>query len=79
MTKLAAQKPKIYPSSLPMAQALTSGEIAAIVFSGVARRREGQGRPVDSGLADEAWGARFSTAILKARRTRTPPRCWPTS
>ena len=44
VTQLAAQEPKIYPSSLPMAQALTSGEISAASFVQVLGRREGSGR-----------------------------------
>ena len=61
---LAAQDPKIYPSSLPMAQALTSGEISAGSFVQVLTDEKEQGAPVDSGLADEVWGARFNTGIL---------------
>jgi iron(III) transport system substrate-binding protein len=63
--KLAAQKPKIYPSSLPMAQALTSGEIAAGSFVQVLTDEKAKGAPVDSGLSDTVWGARFNTQILK--------------
>jgi iron(III) transport system substrate-binding protein len=63
--KLAAQKPKIYPSSLPMAQALTSGEIEAASFVQVLSDEKAKGAPVDSGLSDTVWGARFNTAILK--------------
>jgi iron(III) transport system substrate-binding protein len=65
LTKLAAQKPKIYPSALPIAQALTSGEIAASVYTGVLVDEKAKGAPVDFGLPDKAWGARFNTAILK--------------
>ena len=64
VTQLAAQEPKIYPSSLPMAQALTSGEISAASFVQVLGDEKEQGAPVDSGLADQVWGARFNTAIL---------------
>ncbi len=65
VTKLAAQEPKIYPSSLPMAQALTSGEISAASFVQVLVDEKEQGAPVDSGLADQVWGARFNTSILQ--------------
>ena len=65
VTQLAAQEPKIYPSSLPMAQALTSGEISAGSFVSVLGDEKEQGAPVDSGLADEVWGARFNTAVLQ--------------
>jgi iron(III) transport system substrate-binding protein len=66
LTKLAAQKPKIYPSGLPMAQALTSGEIAATVYAGALVDEKAKGAPVDYGLPDKVWGARFNTVILKA-------------
>ena len=64
VTQLAAQEPKIYPSSLPMAQALTSGEISAASFVSVLGDEKEQGAPVEAGLADQVWGARFNTAIL---------------
>ncbi len=65
VTQLAAQEPKIYPSSLPMAQALTSGEISAASFVQVLVDEQEQGAPVESGLADQVWGARFNTSILQ--------------
>jgi iron(III) transport system substrate-binding protein len=65
LTKLAAQKPKIYPSGLPIAQALTSGEVAASVYAGPLVDEKGQGAPVDFGIPAKAWGARFSTVVLK--------------
>jgi len=61
--KLAAQNPRIYPSSLPMAQALTSGEIAAASLVQVQTDEKEAGAPVDSGLSDTVWGARFWTVI----------------
>jgi iron(III) transport system substrate-binding protein len=64
VTQLAAQEPRIYPSSLPMAQALTSGEISAGNFVQVLTDEQAAGAPVESGLADQVWGARFNTAIL---------------
>jgi iron(III) transport system substrate-binding protein len=65
LPKLAAQKPKVYPSALPIAQALTSGEIAAAVYNGPLVDEKAKGAPVDFGLPDKAWGARFNTVILK--------------
>jgi iron(III) transport system substrate-binding protein len=65
LTKLAAQKPKIYPSALPIAQALTSGEVAASVYAGVLVDEKAQGAPVDFGVPAKAWGARFSTVVLE--------------
>ena len=65
VTKLAAQKPRIYPSSLPMGQALASGEISAGSFVQVQTAAKKTGAPVDSGLANQAWGARFFGMLLK--------------
>jgi iron(III) transport system substrate-binding protein len=65
VAKLAAQKPRIYPSSLPMGQALTSGEISAAAFVQVQGDNKAAGAPVDSGLANQAWGARFWGMLLK--------------
>jgi iron(III) transport system substrate-binding protein len=65
VTKLAAQKPRIYPSSLPMGQALTSGEISAGSFVQVQTDAKKTGAPVDSGLAPQSWGARFFGMLLK--------------
>ena len=62
---LAAQEPRIYPSSLPMAEALSSGELAAATFVQVLVDEKEAGAPVESGLADEAWGARFFGLILE--------------
>jgi iron(III) transport system substrate-binding protein len=64
VAKLAAQEPRIYPSSLPMGQALTSGEIAAASFVQVQTDEKEAGAPVESGLADEVWGALFQTSVL---------------
>ena len=61
VTQLAAQEPKIYPSSLPMAQALTSGEISAASFVERARRREGAGRARSTPASPTRCGAHGST------------------
>jgi iron(III) transport system substrate-binding protein len=63
--KLAAQNPKIYPSSLPMAQAMASGEISAGLFVQVQTDAKKTGAPVDSGLSDTVWGALFQESVLK--------------
>jgi len=65
ITKLAAQKPRIYPSSLPMAQALTAGEISAASFVQVLSDEKANGAPVESGLSDTVWGALFQTSVLQ--------------
>jgi iron(III) transport system substrate-binding protein len=68
LTKLAAQKPRIYPSGLVIAQSLTSGEIAASNYNGPLVDEKEKGAPVDFKIPDGAWGAPFSTAILKASK-----------
>ena len=65
LTKLAAQKPKIYPSALPIGQALTSGEIAASVYTTPLVDEKAKGAPVDFGVPAKAWGARFYDVALK--------------
>lgn len=62
--QLAAQKPKIYPSSLPMGEALISGEVAAGSFVQVQDDFKADGAPVDSGFAPKVWGAIFQTSVL---------------
>lgn len=66
LEKLAAQKPRIYPSSLPMGQAVTSGEIAAGSFVQPLIDEKASGAPVDWALADKTWGALFQGALLKS-------------
>lgn len=63
--KLAAQEPRIYPSSLPMGEALVSGEIAAASFVQVQKQAKADGAPVDSGLSDTVWGAIFNGAVME--------------
>jgi iron(III) transport system substrate-binding protein len=64
--KLAAQRPRVYPSALPMAQALSSGEIAAATMVEPQVDEQKAGAPVEWGLANPAWGARFHGALLKS-------------
>ncbi|WP_395103823.1 ABC transporter substrate-binding protein [Actinomadura sp. SCN-SB] len=64
--KLGAQRPRIYPSSLPLAQALTSGEIAAAAFVQPLVDEKKAGAPVEWGLAKKAWGALFWGMALKS-------------
>lgn len=64
VTKLAAQNPQIYPSSLPMAQALTSGEISAATFVQPLVDEKASGAPVDWALAPSSWGSLFKGVVL---------------
>ena len=66
ITQLAAQEPRIYPSALPIGEALTSGEISATPYAAPVQlvpAAEG-GAPVDFGISEEgAWGARYYGVI----------------
>ena len=64
---LAAQEPRIYPSSLPIGEALQSGEIYAGAFAAPVQLVPAQesGAPVDFGVSEDAgaWGARYFGGI----------------
>jgi iron(III) transport system substrate-binding protein len=65
--KLAAQKPKIYISTLPQLQALGSGELAASALVGAnALDLKAQGAPIDFVLPKGgAWNAPWFAMVLK--------------
>jgi iron(III) transport system substrate-binding protein len=67
VTSLAAQEPRIYPSSLPMGEALQSGEIYAGAFVAPVQLVPAQeaAAPVDFGISEDAgaWGARYFGGI----------------
>jgi iron(III) transport system substrate-binding protein len=68
LPKLAAQKPKIYLSSLTMMQAVISGEISASPFvPGLALDSKKSGAPIDFKLANKGrtWNSPFWGMILK--------------
>jgi iron(III) transport system substrate-binding protein len=66
LQKLAAQNPKIYTSTLPMTQAVASGEIAgAPCASGTAVDLKGQGAPIDYKVLTDNWNAPYYGLILK--------------
>jgi iron(III) transport system substrate-binding protein len=68
MKKLAAQQPRIYPSALPIGEALGSGEIAASPFTAPSTiiPAKAKGAPVNFGISPEgAWGARYFGMLLK--------------
>jgi iron(III) transport system substrate-binding protein len=66
LQKLAAQKPRLYPSALPMAEALSSGEISAATFVQPQVDEQKAGAPVEWGVATPSWGARFEGTLLKS-------------
>ena len=66
LQKLAAQNPKIYPSVLPMTQAVASGELAgAPCASGTAVDLKGQGAPISYKVLTDNWNAPYYGLILK--------------
>lgn len=66
MQKLAAQSPKIYPSVLPMTQAVASGELAgAPCASGTAVDLKAQGAPIAYKTLSDNWNAPYYGLILK--------------
>jgi iron(III) transport system substrate-binding protein len=66
LDKLAAQNPKIYISSLPMTQAVASGEIiGAPLAAGTALVLKGQGAPIDYKVLPDNWNAPYIGLVLK--------------
>jgi iron(III) transport system substrate-binding protein len=70
ITRLAAQEPKLYTSSLPMTQAVASGEIAAGTFvAASAEDLKEQGAPIDvrvlSGKKSGQWNAPWWGMVLR--------------
>lgn len=63
--RLAAMKPRIYPSALTMAQALSAGEVAVILFGEPQIDEKAAGAPVESGFGQTVWGARFYANVMK--------------
>lgn len=67
LARLAALRPKIYVSTLPMQQAITSGEIAATILTpATTRDLKAQGAPVDFAIPPKgAWNAVWFGMVLK--------------
>lgn len=66
LDKVAQLKPRIYPGALPMAQALSSGEVAVILYGEPQIDQKAKGAPVESGLNPTPWGGRFYGTVLKS-------------
>ena len=67
--QLAAQQPRIYPSALPIGEALTSGEVSAAAYAAPTQLVPAaeSGAPVDFGVDEAgAWAARFFGVIPKS-------------
>ncbi len=66
ITKLAAMHPHLYPSSVPMQQALTSGEISAGTFLPTTTLDlMASGAPVQFKLPQHPWNTPYYAMILK--------------
>jgi iron(III) transport system substrate-binding protein len=66
LQKLAAQQPKIYTSSLPMTQAVASGEIiGAPCAAGTAVALKAAGAPIDYKVLNDNWNTPYWGMILK--------------
>jgi iron(III) transport system substrate-binding protein len=62
--RLAELRPRIYPSALTMAQAVSAGEVAVILFGEPLVDERAAGAPVESGFGEQVWGARFYGNVL---------------
>lgn len=65
VVKLGALKPRIYPGALPLAQAVSSGEIAVASYTTVLTDEQKKGAPVEWRVPAKSWGARFYGQIPK--------------
>ncbi|GAB3072232.1 extracellular solute-binding protein [Nocardioides zeae] len=66
LERLAAQEPRIYPSTVPMGQALASGEIAASPGVLPQAGARATGAPVDSVVSPSGvWATRYFAAVLQ--------------
>jgi iron(III) transport system substrate-binding protein len=66
LSKLAALRPKIYTSTLPMTQAVASGEIiGAPCAAGTAVDLKSAGAPIDYKVLNDNWNAPYYGMILK--------------
>ena len=66
LQKLAAQNPKIYTSTLPMTQAVASGEIVgAPCAAGTAITLKAAGAPIEFKVLPDNWNAPYFGMILK--------------
>jgi len=63
VSKLAAQKPQIFPSVLTEGQNLTSGQISAGTAVQALVDEKANGAPVDFVVPSPAWGARFWASV----------------
>jgi iron(III) transport system substrate-binding protein len=68
LPRLAALEPKIYPSALPMTQAIASGEITVGIFAATsAFDLKQQGAPIDCVIAkgDKTWNISWQGIVMR--------------
>ncbi len=66
LPQLAKLDPRVYPSTLPITQALTSGELAATLVVQPLIPEQNAGAPVDWTLTDPVWGAPWKAMVLSS-------------
>lgn len=66
MAALGAQKPKFYPSAVPLTQAVASGEVGVINVSapGVVKQLQAQGAPIRSVIPKDSFSVPFGAGAL---------------
>ncbi|MCF8571895.1 extracellular solute-binding protein [Gordonia sp. HY002] len=64
LKKIAAQKPRIYPSSQPLGQAVASGEISAGLMTDPMLPSKEAGAPVEWTAGEHVWGAKWNGMAL---------------
>jgi iron(III) transport system substrate-binding protein len=64
LTRLAAQKPRLYATTTAAGQAVVSGEIAVAAFAPPPMADKAKGAPVDYLVPDKVWGARYYGSVL---------------
>lgn len=67
LEKLAAQKPKFYPSAVPMVQAVASGEIGVTNLSVpvIVSSLQESGAPIEAIVPEPGYGISFATGVLE--------------
>jgi iron(III) transport system substrate-binding protein len=77
--QIAEMSPRLYPSALPIGEALTSGEIAASIYAAPVQLlgAKANGAPVDFAIDPAgAWGARYFSMITKTAENPNAAALW---
>jgi len=70
LKQMGAQKPKLYPSVVPITQAVAAGEVGATVAAlpSVVKQLQASGAPLDFAYPDEGYGIEYVSAALENAR-----------